>query len=375
MLAMVPFVLNERSKRVSAGPAQTILRSTWIAFGLCLASYLLATLHYGLHDDGALIGAYQCARLLQFIVVIFAVTHVEMDLSRWKIFRWVSLSAFCLISAGLIVTSLGVVDASLGAPLLPASPLLAGPWGSYAAGGIQNSGFIGYNHAYAGAQLILSAGIAYLCFEGSKNIRLIICLFLLFSTFASGSRASLIVAVMLVLALEWGRTNSNLFILVLFCVLGFSWSIGSIVTEDAAERQASSISSFEDDGLAGRTDIWQEHIDYFTAHPMNVLFGTGYGYNGRASSSNAHMLYLHVLTETGLAGLLFFLYLQKKTLLLLRAPDLRAVRLTVWALLFSGLTQETIYPTAALTHFVGYYLCALVIALRFGGRSNRTLFS
>jgi hypothetical protein len=46
---------------------------------------------------------------------------------------------------------------------------------------------------------------------------------------------------------------------------------------------------------------------------------------------------------------------------------MRAMRLTFWALLITGLTQETLYPVAAFSHFLGFYLSALVIALRFGG--------
>jgi O-antigen ligase len=267
----------------------------------------------------------------------------------------------------MLLTVSGLVRTSVVSPFLPATPLLAGPWGAFASGGIEDSGFISYNHAYAGMQLILSGGAAYMFFEQFKRIRMLICSLLLLCTFASRSRACFILALLLVFVLEWKRTKSNLFVLVLLCCFGGLWAVRSSLTEDIVERQASSSSSLDEDGLSGRTDIWQEHLNYFAEHPLNVLFGTGYGYAGRVGSNNAHDMYLHVMTETGLAGLLLFLYLQRQTLLLLQSPHMRAMRLTFWALLITGLTQETLYPVAAFSHFLGFYLSALVIALRFGG--------
>jgi O-antigen ligase len=214
-------------------------------------------------------------------------------------------------------------------------------------------------------QLILSGGISYLCFEQSRRIRLLVCVLLLAATFASRSRATLIVALVLLVALEWKQAKSNLFALILICSLGGLWAGHSFATADLVERQSSSVSSLDDDGLSGRTSIWQDHLDYFAAHPLNLIFGAGYGYAGKACKNNAHMLLLHVVTEAGLAGGLIFLYLQGQTLLLLRNTRLRTMRLTVWALLLTGLTQETLYPVAAFSHFLGFYLSALVMALRF----------
>lgn len=367
VIVMIPLILSQKSRRTLDDPSQTVLRLTRNAFYLCSISFLVASVVYGMRDDLRVIGAYQCVRLLQYLVVIYATVQLDMSLSRWNIFRWLSLSVFLLISIGVLLNFLGVVSGSAVTPLLPASPLFAGPWGAYVAGSVHDGGFISYNHAYAGAQLILSGGVAFLFFEQSKYARLLISLLFLVSIFCTGSRASLIVAILLVAAWEWKRTNSNLIVIALFCCLALSWFAGAAEFGDAVERQSSSASSLEDDGLSGRTGIWQEHLDYFASNPLNMLFGTGYGYNGKVSASNAHLLYLHVLTESGLAGLLFFLYLQKKTLFLLQSPHLRVMRLTVWALLLTGLTQETLYPTSAFTHFVGFYLSALVMALRFPG--------
>jgi O-antigen ligase len=229
-------------------------------------------------------------------------------------------------------------------------------------------GFISYNHAYTAIQLILSGGAAYLFSEHSRRIRMLICSLLLMCSFLSGSRSGFITAIVLVLALEWKRAGCNILPLFLLCGLGSLWIAQSIDVDNYIDRQSSSASSLDDDGLSGRTGIWQDHLDYFSNHPLNLLFGTGFGYGGKASDSNAHMLYFHVMTETGLAGLLVFMYIQRRTLLMCINPRLRTMRLTILALLITGVTQDSLYPTPAFTHFLGFYLSVLVISLRYVGQ-------
>jgi O-antigen ligase len=320
-----------------------------------------------MHDELLANGVYQIFRLSEYLIVLIATAKMAMNPFRWAAFRWIALSTFCFASAGVLLTITGLVGTNLVTPLLPVIPSIAGPWAAFASGSIKDSGFISFNHGYAGIQLILSGGAAYLFFEQSKHIRLLICSLLLLSTFASMSRASFVVAVLLVLALEWKKPDSNLTTMVLILSLCGFLAVHSLTLGDTVERQTSSASSMEEDGLSGRTDIWQEHFSYFKFNPLNIIVGTGFGYTAKTHSDNAHMLYLHVLTETGSVGLLFFIYLQRRTLLLLQDRRTRAMRLTVWALLLTGLTQETLYPVATFSHFLGFYLSALAVTLRYAG--------
>lgn len=366
VLALVPLVLKQFLRNSPGRSTLAMVKLAWTVLVLCTVSFLIATGYYGSHDDFVTIGGYQIFKSIQFMIVLIATAQMTMTMRRWAIFKGIALSTFFLVSVGVLLVASGLFSTNAVTPLLPASPLLAGPWGAYVAGSQDlGGGFISYNHGYSGIQLILSAGVAYLCFEESKRIRLLICLLLVLCTFVSGSRVCFITAVVLVVLLERKRTNSNLFVLVILLGLGVLWAAQSSTLESAIERQSSAVSSIDDDGLSGRTGIWQEHFDYFVAHPLNLVFGTGYGYTGKASHNNAHNLYLQVMTETGIAGLFFFLYLQRRTLLLLENHRLRTMRLTVWALLFTGLTQETLYPTATFSQFLGFYLSALIIAIRF----------
>jgi O-antigen ligase len=366
VVALAPLVLSPLLRKAPQGPASAIVKLAWTALILSIVSFLIATSCYGRHDEFVTIGGYQIFRTMQYMVVLLATAQMVMTWRRWAVLRGVALSAFLMISAGVLLVACGRFPANTVTPLLPPSPVLAGPWGAYVCDAQDlGGGFISYNHGYSGIQLILSAGVAYLCFEQSRRIRLLICSLLALSTLVSGSRVCFITALVLIGLLEWRRTSSNLLPLVLLFGLGGLWAVQSSSIEDAIERQSSSVSSIDDDGLSGRTGIWQEHLEYFAKHPQKVLFGTGYGYAGKASFDNAHNLYLHVMTETGVAGLIFFLQLQRRILLLLGNHRLRTIRLTYWALLFTGLTQETLYPTAAFSHFVGYCLSAVVIAILF----------
>jgi O-antigen ligase len=370
VLAMLPILLYCFSKRVCDRDVRVVLKLEWEALFLCSASFALATAFYGSRNEHVTTGIYQLARSVEYLAVLLVAAQTAIAATQWKVLRWVMLLTFFLISGGLLVIATHLITPSVVSPLLPLAPALAGPWGAYANGEIKDGGFISYNHAYIGMQLILSGGATYFCFERSRRVRLLICLLLLLCTFYSFSRASFIVASVLVLALEWRREKSNLLALAVLCSLGGAWAIQSLAVEDVVERQSSSASSVDEDGMSGRTTIWQDHLDYFTSHPINLIVGTGYGYAGWVSPANAHNLYLHVTTEAGLVGLIFFLYLQRRTLLLLRGHKLRTMRLTVLALLVSGLTQETFYPVVSFSHFLGFYLSVLAITLRSANSSE-----
>jgi hypothetical protein len=333
---------------------------------VCLASLLFAMAFYGVHDSSTVYGIYQMFRSLQFLIVLLATAGIAFTQRRRITFARIALVSFCLIAAGVLLTASGAVNTGEVTPLLPASPALAGPWSGYILGGdgVQGCGFVSYNHAYTGIQLILSGSAAYLFFERSPRIRLLICCLLLVCTFVTESRADFLAAAALVFLLEWKQAKSNLFVLVVLVAVGGLWTARSLATEKIVDRQSSSVSALNDDGLSGRTGIWQDHVGYFAAHPLNVLYGAGFGYASKASATNAHMLYLHVMTETGLAGLALFLYVQRQTLRLLRMAGARTMFWTVCALLLTGLTQETLYPVAAFSHFLGFYLSALVVAIR-----------
>src|SRR5262249_9748903 len=100
--------------------------------------------------------------------------------------------------------------------------------------------------------------------------------------------------------------------------------------------------------LNGRMDVWSSAIDVFLENP---IFGVGGGsftaavYGGRATAAAAPNVFLGVLVEKGLPGLLLFVaILLSLWRLAFRSPPLElrllAVLLTVWTVAASSLSWE-----------------------------------
>jgi O-antigen ligase len=138
----------------------------------------------------------------------------------------------------------------------------------------------------------------------------------------------------------------------------------------AVDRQGTIASSYEDDGFAGRVEIWNERVALLNESAVSWLVGTGFG-SAVQSGSNGHMLYLQITLECGLIGLAAFLVVTWKILAFLwRRPAARVVYFGTIALLVSALTQETFYPVPSLSQFGGLYLFCIGIALRESSRQR-----
>ncbi len=109
--------------------------------------------------------------------------------------------------------------------------------------------------------------------------------------------------------------------------MGFNW-LRSVALEDNILKRAASVYDLREDSNVGRLEIWRDSLNYSLHHPL----GTGYGnfittivvapegssfeevsaaknlrYNLPQKFITAHSLYLHILVELGLAGLIIFL--------------------------------------------------------------------
>ncbi len=108
---------------------------------------------------------------------------------------------------------------------------------------------------------------------------------------------------------------------------GFNW-LRSVAIEDNILKRVVSVYDLREDSNVGRLEIWKDSFKYSLSHPL----GTGYGnfittlvdvpegstfeevsadknlrYNLPQKFITAHSLYLHILVELGLAGLIIFL--------------------------------------------------------------------
>ena len=337
-----------------------------VAIGaFCFISFAAATLIYGFGSPGVLFGMHQLYRITQFVIAVIATSRIRLTPERMKTLAWLSVGVFFITSLGVFATAFDFLSTSMVTPYLGDSPLAAGPWESYMDGTIHEGiGFISYNHGYTAIQLLLCAGLSLSLNNFGSRMRTLIYLVLIAATFVSQSRVGFICAVIFAALCE--LRNSRL---ILLAVLAISALVALYVSSaDAfstfADRLVSSASPSDDVGISARTDIWKEHIQYFEKNPLAVLTGAGFGYALKASTDNAHLLYLHILTELGLGGLALFIFGNWKLLASLAARKSFAMYWMVWCLLLTGLTQETFYPTIVFTHFVAFFGSAIVAVLR-----------
>ncbi len=129
------------------------------------------------------------------------------------------------------------------------------------------------------------------------------------------------------------------------------------------ERHSTIGASFEEDGFAGRVDIWQDRLALLLDRPVLLLFGSGFG-SAIETGFNGHMLFLHIVVEGGLVGLLLFLIMLVFITRNLQKHETGAKPLFCLnvALLVSCMTQETFYPVPGMGHFAGLYLFTTALA-------------
>jgi hypothetical protein len=344
----------------------------WIC-GTCGFSFFVGLAVYGLKDRGVYFGLAQLARLLQVVIAALATSKLRLTMFRVKVLGVIATVAFLFTVIGVLLTAVLPIITVIPGLAMSRTPAVAGPWSSYAVGAVPGVGFVGYNHAYTGMQLLLLAGLSLSLNRYSVPMRVIMWAALMASTFASESRAGFLCGLLMVLGYELKRSKTTLLVL---AIIGFALSaylVGTDGFQRYAERQQSAATALNENGISGRTDIWQEHITYFEEHPLALIWGSGFGFNSHASENNAHNLYLHVTTEMGLFGLAAFLLVFWKIMpTLKRSP---AMWLTVVSLLLTGLTQETFYPVLAFPGFLPFFFSAAVAAVRTAAAKKVTMFA
>jgi hypothetical protein len=283
----------------------------------------------------------------------------------------------------IFLNYLDLVDTPMLAPHIPKDLRIAGPWAFYSLGVVGNPvGAISFHHAYPVVQLLLlAATYLYLLPSGRVWLAGIILSSLWVCSLVSGSRAGFVAVCMFIIAVLLSRPRQSLVMSAIvavatFAFLYFSEDVSTIFSR-AITRQSSIGTSYDQDGLAGRVEIWNQRVDLLNWNPMFWLTGVGFG-SAAESGNNGHMLYLHITLECGLLGLFVFLVLGRKVVMFLwrGAPAGRVLCYATVALLVSALTQETFYPVPALGHFCGMYLFCIVLPLSEPERLHaRNLFS
>jgi len=345
--------------------------------GGAILSYLVLTLNYfGLkttdffNDKGQNVGLYQIYRMCQFLTVFWFSTRVNWDAKR-KVWLQRSIALTFWISCALLLANyFDLVSTPTLAPQIPRDLNIAGPWAYYSLGVVGNPvGGISFHHAYPAMQILLLAAM-YLYLLPITRVWLPCCILscLWLCALVSGSRAGFVASSVLLVVAVLSRPRQLLLLIAstaVAVVVGsyFSTSLSDTFSR-AMSRQQSIATSYQEDGLAGRVEIWKERVALLNWEPALWLTGTGFG-SAIESGNNGHMLYLQTTLECGLLGTGILLFLAWKVLSFLwrQGPGARVLCYLTVAILLSGLTQETLYPVPALGHFCGMYLFCLGVVL------------
>jgi hypothetical protein len=372
------YQLAKRPPKAALPDALTgISRMFWLIVLAAACSYVVFTLDpLGLNvvptenNKGVNIGLFQLYRLLQIGCIATLARHAYVGPGQWSWIRKAVGIAYTATGLGMLLTYLKIVTTADLAPQLPTDLLVSGPWAIYSRGILESAvGAVGYHHVYPPLLLIV-LGTLYIVLSGQSAFsNVVVLLTLPILCFISSSRAGFVAGVVCVLLCLQRRAVIFLGMVVIGALIG-----GAILlTEpdlspftDAYARQETIMDAYERDGVAGRDIIWAGRLELLDKNPIVWFTGTGFG-AAYETGTNAHMLYLHIVLETGLPGLAAFVWLFTRIIKALRKCRGGGLLISgTVAMLISGVTQETFYPVSAIGHLLAMYAVAIVITIRLG---------
>lgn len=353
-------------------PQRRVLTAT---SGLWIGCFLWSAWTIASSTDCAACGTalYELTRFAQSLLIGVSVGLLSLSEWRLRILARVVLVALTVGAISVVATSLSFVSTPALAQQLPLGPE-SGPWNSYVAVNLGEVGTLGYNHAYTSLTLLtlLAMWLTLRAMIGGRPHLWPVAL-VLGAIFLSGSRNGIIVATLFaaLVVLKASRPIVSLLILIaaasLVAFSSYAVTVEATLLSDALNRVAT-LTALDPEVLSGRPLIWSDRLSFLAEDPMRLLFGAGFGTAQVATagglSTNAHMLYLQILVETGFIGLAAFaVWLRIVTRELARVPASRPYLLLTLIFAVSGLTQETFYPVPASLHLMGLFLVGLLTVL------------
>jgi len=378
-LLVLAFFLNFRH----ASPASSAnTKLFWLLILVFLGSLLSYTAYLSsVLDDsapGINWGFYHIYRLVEFIFIFWVTAKIPLTPKRINTLRWSVDFVLVLVCLSIILTFYSIVPLQALTAHLPENLTLAGPWGDYARLGRLGIkagwGTLGYNHSYVAAQVLLILSLRIHLRHGKQEpYDNILVLISIFACFLSEARAGL-AGILFFAMMFWFKKPIYAVITVLaasmvslpvMIITSANRNFNNSDTTSVIERQKTLLEADNSENLAGRAQIWIDRVAFLDEEPVRWLVGTGFG-SSTDSGAAAHMLPLHIIIETGIVGLLLFVFLFYHILYFLYQHEsgFKSVFWATIALLFASITQETFYPVPALLHFLGFYLCSVAIALR-----------
>ncbi len=323
-------------------------------------------------------GGYEVLRLGQFLIVFFVVSTIPLSPRRMRVLLGIVTLALTVACLSVLLTYTSVVPHTLLVAHLPSDESVCGPWIKYyhAPDGL---GTLSYNHGDAACQILMLFILRlHLSRDKYGPLNAGFLIVSLAAIFATGSRTNLLAMLILFCVYVWQTLRARQFqwlgvacVPVLLAGLVFSISdthLSRRVMKDhgeLVERNVVSLLANRTKGFAGRTAIWEKRIRFLNEEPIRWVFGSGFG-SAAASGSQSHNLFLNIVLETGLIGLIMAAGLMGHLLRSLWKLESRD-HVILWGtlvLLVTCLTRETFYPVPHTAHFLGFFLAAVAIAYR-----------
>ncbi|MFB2971791.1 O-antigen ligase family protein [Aerosakkonema sp. BLCC-F183] len=343
---------------------------------ILLGSILSYISYLATADENALglpFGAFQIYRLAQYFSLFWLIGRIPLTPERLQRMRQIVDGVLIFVCLGVFLTYAGIVPLGLVTAHLPK----VGAWQYYASVGeigTKGLGFVGYNHAYVAAQVMMLLILRlHLGSSQTKDISNTILLILsALTVFISESRSGF-GAILFLLSVY--LVSKPFYVLVIFNiawilpVLASSLGLKGIELNSyegsIIDRQLTVFQANKAENLSGRDERWAAHLAALDENQVNWIVGNGFG-SAIDRGDNAHMLYLQITSETGLIGLCIFAVLFSMITFYLYKIEIKE-KPFFWGtvtFLLTALSQETFYPEPALGQFLGLYLSSVAITLR-----------
>jgi O-antigen ligase len=373
LLIVCAFLKCYRFTTPLSSPNQKIfLVLTSILLGSC-QSYLFY-LGFAKGDAiGSNFGAFQIYRLVQYFSLFWLMSQIPLTEKRLQILRKIVDGVLIFVCLGVFLTYAGTIPLSIITNHLPP----VGAWQYYASVskiGSKGLGFVGYNHAYVAAQIMMLIILRmHLTSNQKKDLsNFLLLLLATLTVFISESRSGFGAILFLLMVYLVSKPTYALSIVSLVLIIPLLASMFSLQAIELnsyegsiIDRQLSLASANQVETLSGRDARWSAHLAALDDNPVNWIFGNGFG-SAIERGDNAHMLYLQITSETGLIGLFIFITLFSMILFFLYKRESKEQALFWGTVIFliTGFSQETFYPEPALGQFLGLYLSSVAIVLR-----------
>jgi len=373
LLILFTFIGCRRSTTPLSIPNQKIFSIFIIIFLGCVQSYLFYLASADRNAKGPPFGAFQIYRLVEYFSLFWLIGRIPLTPARLQVMRQIVDGVLIFVCLGVFLTYAGVIPLSSITAHLPK----VGAWQYYEGVGklgTKGLGFVGYNHAYVAAQVMILL-ILRLHLGNNQKKDLSNTILLVLSTliiFVSESRSGF---------------GAMLFLLMLYlvskpiyalCIINVAWILPVLASKlglqsvemnsvegSIIERQLTVFQANKSENLSGRDERWAAHLSSLDENQVNWFVGNGFG-SAIDRGDNAHMLYLQITSETGLIGLCIFIILFTKVLFYLHKLEIKE-KPFFWGtitFLITSFSQETFYPQPAFGQFLGFYMSSLAILLR-----------